>query len=92
MEKQYFDFLELADGYIWAVDVESGSKTPVDTGCTGYSVSSCNKIELVIQQSSGGWWYRREKFELEKDVKEYISYIHKMMGILEDSKWSISAD
>ncbi|TOP73256.1 hypothetical protein [Vibrio parahaemolyticus] len=88
MNKQYFDFLELEGEYIWAVDNESGRKTPLNITCTGYTLSSFEDIELEIQQPSGGWWYLRTKFKTENEVKKYIADIEKMLHELDKRKWT----
>ncbi|ELV8694371.1 hypothetical protein QNE54_001087 [Vibrio fluvialis] len=87
MDKQYFDLLEIDGDYIWAVDNESGNKTPLNITCTSYGVSSFEDIELEIQQTTGGWWYLRTKFKTEIEVKKYIEDIDRMIEELDRRKW-----
>ena len=60
-EKQYFDLVEVGDGYIWAVDEIEGTKTPIVISAIGYSNSSSYPSEIILQQSDGPWWYSRRK-------------------------------
>jgi hypothetical protein len=79
--KQYYDSLEVKDGYIWAVDDIEGTKTPLEVHAVGYSGSLLEPTEIEIQQPTGGWWYSRKKFSA-KEAKEYSDKINGAINIL----------
>lgn len=86
-EKQYFDKLETNNGYIWAVDEISGTKTPLKITAISSSDTSSSPSELILQQYEGGWWYSRKKYESVEEVNKAFSEVSSEIIRLSQSRW-----
>lgn len=81
-EKQYFDDWEISEGYIWAIDHASGTKSPLEIHCISFSTPRAEPSEILIQQLKGGWWYSRKKYQSEPEINKVINKIHSAMNRL----------
>lgn len=77
VEKQYFDAVEIINGYVCAIDEVKGTKTPLDIECIG--TSNCAG-EIVLMSKKTAWWYSRKKYipeDMGKISEEILKAINK---------------